>query len=176
VRVIDIKQAEAYFGTTLPGELREGAKRGLLSAANRIVQEIQTRTIPEAVPQPVARGLYRAGWRAQATDDGAEYFNPLPRAGLIEYGVRASNVKVGRTMITALADWVKVKGIATGTDALRMAFAIARTMAASYRGQPGGAKGIFKGTGLGIMKRANKILPRVVEEEVRREIQSRIGW
>jgi len=87
------------------------ARKGLFSAALKTVAAIQTKAIPNAKPSPVDRGRYRAAWRARKTDYGAIVENLVPYAGPIEYGVRAGNVKPGRAMITAIAEWAKRKGI-----------------------------------------------------------------
>lgn len=156
--------------------IRQGALNGLYSAAIRMVGEIQTVTIPQTVPEPSQRGLYKAGWKARQESDGASYDNPVKYASIIEFGVRAASVKLGRKMIDALTEWVQIKGFASGAQAKQMAWAIAHSMAASIKttkgaGGVGGGKGIFKGTGLRIMERANKQLPQFIKEEVAREVE-----
>lgn len=177
--VLELKDMPQWIDTTLSAAIREGARKGLYSAALRMVNEIKLRTIPAAVPEPTDRGLYKAGWRAEQTDDGAAYYNPLPHAPIIEHGARAANIKVGSRMISMLAEWVQRKGIAKDSkQARRLAWAIARSMAASVtikgQQQKGGNKGIFKGSGLKIMERANKQLATFLEEEVSREIERAI--
>jgi hypothetical protein len=165
---IELKDAAGFIDSKLGPAIREGAKRGLFSAALRMVQEIQLRTIPATVPQPSARGFYKAAWRAEETPDGAEFFNTMPYAAMIEYGVRAGNVKIGTGMISSLADWVKMKGLARDTnEAWHIAWAIAKDMR---------KRGIFnKGTGLRIMERASVHLPQIVQEEVEREVERALG-
>ena len=173
--VISLNDAGAHVSGILTEAIKKGAMNGLYSAALRMVQEIQTVTIPQAVPEPVQRGVYKAGWKAHREADGASYDNPLPYAAIIEFGVRPQNVKVSRKMLLALTEWVKIKGFAKGGDATRMAWAVATAMASSVktsRGvQAGGGKGIFKGTGLRIMEKANKNLAQFVKEEVAREVE-----
>lgn len=178
-RPIDIKDAP-MFTEELRGAILEGARAGLYSAAQRMVQHIQTEVIPSVEPQPVDRGTYRAGWRAERDADGATIVNTTPQAGPIEYGVRAANVKVGRKLITAIADWAVRKGIASRQNSHRLAWAIATAMAASVkvtRGGtvkivPGGGRGIFNGgKGLRIMEKANRELPKFIREEVAREVE-----
>ena len=181
--VLDLKDVAGFQGI-LSKAIRQGALNGLYSAAVRMVGEIVTVTIPQTVPEPSQRGVYKAGWKARQDADGATYENPVKYASIIEFGVRAANVKVGRKMIDALTEWVQIKGFASGAQAKQMAWAIAHSMAASIKTTkgvggvggmggvaPGGGKGIFKGTGLRIMERANKQLPQFIKEEVAREVE-----
>lgn len=186
--VVDLQDAAAYYGRLVP-QVRQAARRGLLSAAMRAVNIIVSQIIPSRVPAPVDRGVYRAGWKYREIKDGATYFNNEEQALYIEGGVRAENVKPGAAMIDALARWVVRKGLPTkykerttsvrggffkrravrvkGTvlDRARgVAWAIARTMQ---------RKGIFNqdGRGLGIMAEMNeRHLPGVVQQEVGAEI------
>lgn len=156
------------------------AKRGLVSAANRTVAHIRNEIIPSIKPfAPIAAGAYRAGWRAEVTDGGADVANTVPHAVFIEYGVRGSNVKVGRAMIAALAKWVRMKNIGgrvatskggvqrlvrpTTDEATSIAWAIAKAMQ---------KRGVFNnGAGLGIMRMAEKRIPEFIREEVTRELK-----
>lgn len=172
----DLSQAAGFFkaGGELHDAIRKGAMNGLYSAALKMVNTIKTQTIPAQVPQPTDRGIYKAGWKAERTPDGAMYYNPSPVAPIIEFGARAANVKVGRTMIDMLTEWVKRKGYADGAGARSMAWAIAHSMAAQYTSngtqRTGRARGVFKGTGLRIMEKANKHLAATLKEEVEREV------
>lgn len=166
VTKIDLKDAGDFFDKRVSKAIRDGARKGMLSAALRMVNIIQTQIIPSIVPEPSARGHYKAGWRAgQESDDIAYYENTVPHAAFIEYGVRPSNVKVSLKMVNALAEWVTIKGIASGPAATRIAWAIANGMQ---------TKGIF-GNGLRVMERANKQLVSVLEEEVQREVERALG-
>ncbi len=165
---------------TLEGKLRQRARRGLVSAAHRLVGVIQNEIIPSEPRVPVDRGLYRAGWRVVPEEDSVWVRNDTPHALFIEEGVRGDNVKVGRAMIDALQEWVIRKGLvgkgapsrnsrgqfsAAQRDqtARRVAWAIAQSMRKN---------GIFAaGKGLHILKRARAQLPRLIDEEVRREIR-----
>lgn len=102
---IDLKDA-GVFVDQLSADMRAKAIVGLRRAAARGLQTIQTVLIPSRNPQPVDRGIYRAGWKIKAIPDGAELYNDSPAAALIEGGVRAANIKIGRKMLTALAEWV----------------------------------------------------------------------
>lgn len=176
---IPLEKAADFVGAKLQKAIREGAIRGLYSAALRMVSIIQTETIPAVVPQPSARGHYKAGWTAGHDDRSAWYENVLPHASIVEDGARAANIKVGTALINGLTEWVQLKGIASGPAAVRMAWAIAHTMATSVtitRGgvqqvRAGGGKGIFGGTGLRIMENANKQLPAVLEKEIAYEVE-----
>jgi hypothetical protein len=166
----------------IEGDVKKAASAGLLAAAHRTVAHIVANIIPGLMHPPVDRGLYRAGWRARKDGTGAVVENVAPHAIFIEYGVRAGNVKIGRAMIEALAAWVKRKGIggrtvtgksgktrhikATNTEAESIAWAIAKSMQ---------KHGIFAGgKGLGVLKEAEKSVPRFIREEVGREL-ARVG-
>ena len=98
-------------------DIRKAVGLGLFAAAVRGVSVIQNQIIPSRNPQPVDRGIYRAGWRARPLKRGGqvvggEIYNTDPNAGNIELGVRAGNVKIGRAMIDALTEWAMRKGMA----------------------------------------------------------------
>jgi hypothetical protein len=102
--------------------LKGAIKKGLLSAASRGVADIVGVVIPTtkvkprlslsgrkapAVQPPVDRGLYKAGWRAGATPQGARIYHVNPMiAALVEEGVRAGSVRIGKAMLRALESWV----------------------------------------------------------------------
>lgn len=169
--VVTLAEAATHFGK-LQGEFRKAAHRGLVSAAMRGVQIIVTQIIPGITPYPpVDRGLFRAGWRAVPTRDGAEIVNDEPHAVFIEEGVRAENVKPGLRMGRAIYEWVIRKGIETEPyEAIRVTYAI---MAAMKR------RGIFKrGKGLGILKMLtsdNGIWRRYFDKVIEREVEREIG-
>jgi len=161
-------QGAAQRTDKLQEKWRKAAVLGLQSAAARGVQDIVTRIIPSRTPQPVDRGVYRSGWRFYTAPDGAVIECFEPHAILIEDGVRAGNVKIGKKMIDALAEWVQRKGIVSGDEARGVAWAIAKSMQ---------RRGIFnKGKGMGILAElVDKYLPNYVEEEVAREVE-RVGF
>ena len=161
---VDLAQAGAMM-KNLGDSLRSGAILGLHSAAYHGLNEILTRIIPSRSPQPVDRGLYRAGWRVVTYSDGADIENNEPHAAFIEFGVRAQNVRIGRKMIEALTEWVVRKGLATPADAVQRAWAIARSMQ---------KRGIFyQGTGMNILGELLEWrMERFVEEEVIREVEA----
>lgn len=142
---------------------RKAAILGLQSAAARGVQDIITRIIPSRTPQPVDRGIYRAGWRFYPAPDGAVIECFEPHAVFIEDGVRAGNVKIGRAMIRALAEWVVRKGIVGADEAESAAWAIAKAMK---------RRGIFGKQGMGVLRElVDQYLPNYIDEEVAREIE-----
>lgn len=164
-------------------QAKEAALRGLVSAAYRTVQHIQTEIIPATVPTPVNRGGYNAAWRVEMLDDGASVVNTMPYAPMIERGVRAENVKIGRKMIDALAEWIKMKGIGNSTRVVKSGKnkgntkivkatqaeiqSIAWAMAKSFQ-----KYGIFnRGKGLRVLERATKSIPRFIRLEVSRELR-----
>lgn len=160
---IPLDQAGAFF-QQLPEELRVAGIRGLHSAALRLQNVITTVIIPHRTPQPVDRGVYRAGWRTVLEADGAVVENLEAHAIFIEYGVRAENVKIGRAMLEALQEWVARKGIASVAEAPKVAWAIAKAM--QKRGIFGGGKG------LGIVK---ELVDVWVEPYTREEVLREIG-
>lgn len=164
---VDLKDAGAMYGK-MGKELRAAAVRGLQRAALRGLAEIKARIIPSRTPQPVDRGVYRAGWNVELLSDGAAIYNPLPYAAMIEYGVKPGNVRIGAAMIQALSEWVVRKGLASSADAIRVAWRVARAL--QRKGIHGG------GAGLGILKELEEgVLPRYAEEEVAREIGRVLG-
>lgn len=88
----------------------EAAKRGLLSAALRLQQDLMTDpTLPHD------RNMYKMGWRAEPTPDGADVYNQTTQGLLIEESARGQDQgkpwPIGKAMITALAEWIKRKGL-----------------------------------------------------------------
>ncbi len=161
--VVDLKQADAAVDE-IALRMFKASNLGLLSAAMLGVQRIVTRIIPSRSPTPVDRGVFRAGWRAYGEVDGAVIENLEPSAILIEEGVRAANVKIGRLMLTALELWIVRKGIASAAAAPKVAWAIAKNM--QKRGVFGG------GQGLGILRELiEKDLPQLMHDEIAREIK-----
>lgn len=185
--VVTLKLASSTYTSALRDAMIKGASKGLYSVALRMVSKIQTEIIPAEVREPSARGVYKTGWRAERFRDGAMYYNSSKVAPLIEYGVRGENVRVGRAMIGGLIEWLRIKGIASNeVVARRIAFAIAMTMAneakmrhsksGRVRTLPGKGRGIFKGTGLRIMGKANtKFLDKVLATEVTREVEAAVA-
>jgi hypothetical protein len=166
VASIDLKDAAAWVDE-LGEEVERAALRGLYSAALRGVQTIQTLIVPSRTPQPVDRGLFRAGWRAylDIPHKTVSVENNEPHAVFVEHGVAGSRVRVGRQMIEALASWVARKGLASQSEARSVAWAIAKRMQ---------ARGIFwraGAPGFRILEElVEKYLPRFIEDEVQREI------
>lgn len=151
------------FEAWLKDSFQAGARAGMVSACARIVSDIVSRIIPSEPRIPVDRGVYRAGWQFEVTEEGADVYNATPQAPIIEWGARAENIKIGKTMIDALAEWVVRKGIASRAEARSVAWAIAKSMQ---------KKGIFNanGKGLRILEKALVNAPMFIEEEVAREI------
>lgn len=143
----------------------KATRRGLVSAAMRLVGVIQNELIPAENPPPINMRAYTAAWIARASEMGMDVVNTIPYAAIIEFGARAENIKVGREMIDALAKWAQQKGIATDdADARQAAWAIATSMT---------RKGIFNrggSQGLRIAEKAGARAPAIASEEIRREI------
>jgi hypothetical protein len=109
---ISISEAANYFGKSGPvaTQMREAAKKGLLSAALRAKQQIITREIPRKTPPPVDKGIYKAGWMTEKLPNGAALYNAVPYAAAIEEGVPAGNVVLSYKFQIMLAEWVKRHG------------------------------------------------------------------
>jgi hypothetical protein len=158
----------------LDAKTKSAVHRGLVSAAFRTLGVIQNELIPAENPQPVDRDVYRAGWRVETTEKGADLVNDLPYAPVIEWGARAENIKIGRAMIQALAEWAKRKGfsppnIPKGGDPQKgwesIAWAIATAMKKTGIFNRGGLKGLRIG------EKAVKRLRAFLHEEVAREMK-----
>jgi hypothetical protein len=171
------------FAKWLEAGIVDGVRRGLVSAGYRLVGVIQNEIIPAEKVPPVFDGAYRAAWRVEIDDEGVvSVVNDMPYASVIERGARPENIKVGRKMIDALAEWARRKGLTghapserSGPDAMaqsrQIAWAIARAMQGTPRVE---GKGIFNRDGkqgLQIAKKAAKRLPEFLEGEVRREMK-----
>jgi len=165
------------FDASRPEEIRhwleagfeKAAERAVLATAARLISHIQNDVIPKEDPKPVDRGLYRAGWRMKAIRKGAEVYNTVPHAPIIEYGARAQNIKIGRVMIDALERWVIRKGIAGKADARGVAFAIANSLKKKgifNRGGPGGLRILEKA-----LVKLGDFLSREFPVEIRREFE-----
>lgn len=72
----------------------EAGRRGAFRAALRGVRIVAENT-------PVDEGIARAGWQAQLTQDGAELFNDVPYAGVLEAGSRPH-----RPPLRPILEWV----------------------------------------------------------------------
>lgn len=164
---VPLGEASNYFGRLLPRRIAAAAQRGVAVAAARGVQRIVTQIIPARSPQPVDRGVYRAGWRFEIRGDRVFITNPEVHAAFIEYGVRPENVKIGAAMIQALKEWTIRKGIAGDDDeATGIAWAIA---------QKAKERGFFNRNGQQGLQVLTELMedhmPRMLEEEINREIQ-----
>lgn len=178
MRTYSVKDADKWLNV-VASTMKNAAKRGLLAAANRAVAHIKVDIIPSIKPEPTNKGVAKAGWRAEQTENGAAIINTVLQAVLMEEGVRAENVKIGRKMIDALTEWVKAKGIGgsvttnksgqrkvtkpSDAEARAIAWAIAKALK---------QQGIFnKGKGFGILAKAEKVIPGYIRDEVARELK-----
>ena len=181
-KISEYEQLQRY----LDKGLEDGVQRGLLSAAYRLIGVVQNEIIPAVKLPPIFDGAYRAAWKAATIVGGAQLYNDMPYAPVIEDGAAAANIKIGRAMIDALTEWARRKGL-TGhapgkrnspearADARQIAWAIARSMQGAG-GKEG--KGIFNRDGkkgLGIAAEAAKRAPDIVREEVASEIARKLG-
>lgn len=102
---VSLEQAGGWV-LGLSRAMPEAAKKGLYAAGLRISQHLAA---DGSIPND--RGTVRAGWRVEPTEEGAEIFNVAPEYPFIDGGVRAANVKIGRAMINAIAEWARRKGL-----------------------------------------------------------------
>lgn len=161
--------------------IQKAAKRAALATANRMVSIIQTELIPGESLPPIFDGHYSSGWHAEPTEEGADVYNDMPYAPVIEWGARAQNIKIGRAMIAALTEWVMRKGLVgklsrsadaraeQEVEARQIAWAIAVSMK---------TKGIFNRDGrqgLRIGERAAARAQEFLGEEFQRELRRAMG-
>lgn len=167
MRTITLKEAEVYYGAggALANKLKTAAMKGVYSAALKATQDIVAVEIPAAYPKPVDRGIYAAGWKAEKLPNvGAMFYNSVPYAKFIEWGVPPTNVLSSLKAIQNIAEWARRKfGGIDEKQALGLAHAIMTNMQ---------KHGIFKqGKGLRIMTNyVDKKLPGVLKREVEAEI------
>ncbi|HXQ48519.1 MAG TPA: hypothetical protein VN842_01890 [Thermoplasmata archaeon] len=184
MKTYSLRDAGIRLPEDVRSEVRAAAFRGLVSAAHKTVEVVVSEIIPSFGDRmPVDRGAYRAGWRVQPmrSEGKVLVLNTAPHAVLIEEGVRAGNVKIGRKMIDALAEWVRRKGIggrsvtsasgrtrlvkASRAEAASIAWAIAKDMRRRGIFNRGGEQG------LGIMRKAERRIPAIIKTEVTRELR-----
>ncbi len=159
--VVPLSKASAQF-EGLKEEMKAAAWQGLVAAGARGLQTLLIEIIPKRSPQPVDRGVFRAGWKLRIGSDYVEIYNDELEAEFIENGVRASNVKIGARMIAALAEWSIRKGVTSSPkEAIGFAWAVAKAMQ---------KKGIFNRdgkSGLGILRELVEWhLDNIIEQEV----------
>ncbi len=160
----------------LDSGLEDGVHKGLVSAGFRLLGVIQNEIIPSLKPPPIFDGAYRAAWKVETVKDGSEVYNDMPYAPVIERGAKAENIKPGRAMIDALAEWARRKGLtghAPGERSSADAYAASRSIAwAIARAMQ--KKGIFNRDGKEGLRVAEKAAVKgreFVEEEVREEVR-----
>lgn len=160
--------------TWLKGKTADGLRRGIVSTAFRTLGVIQNELLPAVDRPPIDTGAYRAGWKVETTDRGADIVNTLPYAPVIEYGARPENVKIGRAMIQALAEWARRKGfdaggkVPKGGDPDKAYEGVAWAIAVAMK-----KRGIFvrnQVSGLRVAEKAVKALRGFLQEECAREI------
>lgn len=147
-------------------KVKKAAILGMRTAAARSVTHIQTVIIPNTrlasgrLAPPIDTRGYTAGWRAKPLDKGAIITHVNQKlAAIVEHGINAKNVKIGRAMLTALASWALRKRIATTTaEAAQVAWAIAKTFE---------KKGM---EGRKVLERAQPDIRQFVRREVARNI------
>jgi len=166
---ITFKDATLYFAPNgiLPQKLRTAALKGLYSTALKAKQDIVAVEIPAVDPSPVNKGVYKAGWQVEKLpNEGAAFYNSVPYAKYIEWGVQPMNVVTSLKAIQAIAEWARKKlGGLDEKQALSVAHAIMTNMK---------KHGIFKqGKGLLIMtsyvdNKLSGVILREVEAEMKK--------
>lgn len=165
----------------IKSKIQKGTMEGIYSTALRMVGVIVNEIIPSEKPPPIDQRHYAGAWRAERTKRGADVFNNIPYASIIEKGARAKNIKIGRAMIDALTEWVRRKGLAgkapKNGSASRLNWDaqsrnIAWAIAMSFK-----KNGIFNrdGEGLQIGAKGVKKGLRFAKEEIAREINKARG-
>lgn len=108
-RVVTFAQLGPMLGDMLRRGYRAAIIKGIQNAvflhAPRIIQEEIANTHPH---QPVDRGTYKGAWQAEAIDNGAALYNPLPYAAVIEHGRRPGRRQPPPQV---LIDWIVRKGL-----------------------------------------------------------------
>lgn len=167
---IDLAAVGAELGP-IWDRMAEAAVVGLRVAAERTRSTIVAKIVPQVAPRaPIDRGVYRAGWKTAPLPTGAEIYNDERHAAFIEYGVRSSNVKIGKRMIDALAEWAMRKRLAKNPrEARRIAWAIARRAASR------GGLAFFagpQGRGARVLETAVRdYVPQFIREEITRAMR-----
>ena len=168
---IKLEAAPAWIDR-LKVNTHKAGMQAAMDAARKGWRDIVAVILPSfGTQQPVGRGTYKAGWRAEATPRGARVYNrTYPQAPLIEYGVPASNVKPGRAMREALEEWIHVKGLSPRDpkmSILSFAWAIAMSLK---------KHGIFNGgRGLHIIDKAVPIMVKEFGEAFKRRVDRLAG-
>jgi hypothetical protein len=93
MRTVEASQLGAKF-RALQEEIEAAGRQGAFRAALRGVRVVAEDT-------PVDEGVARAGWQVQRTPDGAELFNDVPYAGILEAGSRPH-----RPPLRPILEWV----------------------------------------------------------------------
>lgn len=113
----------AQFMATLGSRFHGAAVRGMRRAARRTQQHVQKRSSQVGA---VNTGMYKRAWKYAELPDGAQVFNTMPYAGVIEYGRRAGAQMPPRAAIEA---WARRKLGLTAKEAKAAAWPIARAIA-----------------------------------------------
>ena len=147
--------------------MKAATRRGIIATAHRVVGVIVNELIPHENLIPVFKGAYRAGWRVEITEKGADVVNTLPYAAVVEYGARPENIKIGRVMIDALTEYARIKLGAENPVSAAWAIAMSMKGTAAKLGT-----GIFNRDGrqgLRIGERAALRVKDFLTEEIQRE-------
>lgn len=177
----DLKAYPVLMGKITKG-IQEAIDKGALSAGAKMVAYIQTVTVPATRPQPVDRGMYRAGWKFKTVKGGVYVYNRVLHAMFVEEGVK--NVTPGKKLISALMKWVRRKGI--GSRVVTNKKGISRVVKANAKRAKeiayaiaNGAKkkgGFFnKGRGLKVFKKSLPALSKIFQDEVMNEIKKELA-
>ena len=159
---ISPRQFSKWLGDMADGRIKNAAKRGLVSGAQRCIPILQQRAedAPPASPHggkgAFNTGAYKASFKSASTANGARVWNTQPYAAVIDDGRRASPVSAeGRKQ---LAKWAMRKLGVSASEAKGVAFLVARKLAKT----PLAARKVVSGS--------VDILAKIVLEEVEHEI------
>lgn len=175
------EELPAFHGW-LSDAIKNGVRKGALSAAERLVEIITTEIIPDGNPPPVFMGAYRAAWHAEPTPEGADVVNTIPYAPIIEYGARGENIKISKPMLDALTEWVVRKGLVgkpghTGSTKSQQQAVQARSIAWAIAVHMK-KTGIFNREGQQGLRIGEKALVKgrsMIAGEIAREIMNELG-
>lgn len=167
-RIDQLNELEEWMKSKTEGAV----KRGIASAAFRTLGIIVNELIPNEKLPPIFDGAYRAAWRVELTEKGADVVNSIPYASVIEWGAKEENIKIGRAMIETLTEWARRKLGAEKPESV--AWAIAKSMQGFGERRPGFQSGIFNRDGkqgLRIGERAAARVKDFIKEEIQREMK-----
>jgi hypothetical protein len=169
-----IKVTSSELKQRLDKAFDQVAARATMATVMRAKAHILNELIPSDDPQPVDRGIYRAGFQTAKIAGGAALYNVAPHAAFIEHGVKAGNVKIGKALIDALAAWATRKGLVkrSGRGVAAKAAQAQAARAAAWAIATALKRGIFnQGRGLRHIERVKPLLSKWLAHDLKKEIE-----